>query len=300
MTRTTSRWRALLLASALCASVALAATQEEADRAYADEDWATAATAYRSLFSENPADGRSAYRLAASLRHTGDLEEAAVWLGKAAEAGIPAQFIEAERAALGMAANDRDAALAALEAAADAGFSNAEAFEDSETFAPIAADPRFAVVLDRFRRNAAPCEHTAAFSDFDFWVGNWRVKDAGGSVQGENRIEKSQGGCLLTETWQGATGGTGTSMNYYDPAAQQWVQVWVSPTLQIDIRGGLVGGAMRLTGTIYYLTRNERFPFRGTWTPGPSGVVRQHFEQSSDEGETWATWFDGYYHPKDD
>jgi hypothetical protein len=26
------------------------------------------------------------------------------------------------------------------------------------------------------------------------------------------------------------------------------------------------------------------------------GVVRQHFEQSSDGGETWATVFDGYYH----
>ena len=300
MIRRPSRWRTFLIASVLCGSTVLAATQEEADKAFADQDWPEAATAYRALVGENPSDGRSAYRLAASLRHAGELEEASVWLTKAGEAGIPEQFIEAERAALGMAANDREAALVALEAAAAAGFSNAEAFENSETFAPIAADPRFAVVLDRFRRNAAPCEHTAAFSDFDFWVGNWRVLDAGGAFQGENRIEKSQGGCLLLETWQGATGGTGTSMNYYDPATGQWVQVWVSPTLQIDIRGGLESGAMRLTGTVYYLTNDERLPFRGTWTPRPDGVVRQHFEQSNDDGETWSTWFDGYYHPNID
>ena len=44
----------------------------------------------------------------------------------------------------------------------------------------------------------------------------------------------------------------------------------------------------------------QRQPFRGTWTPLEDGVVRQHFEQSGDDGATWTTWFDGYYHPKTD
>jgi hypothetical protein len=27
----------------------------------------------------------------------------------------------------------------------------------------------------------------------------------------------------------------------------------------------------------------------------PDGRVRQLFEESEDEGKTWALWFDGYY-----
>ena len=69
---------------------------------------------------------------------------------------------------------------------------------------------------------------------------------------------------------------------------------------EIDIRGGLEDGAMRLEGTVLYLQNGQRFPFRGTWTPQPDGVVRQHFEQSTDEGQTWTTWFDGYYHRAED
>ena len=105
---------------------------------------------------------------------------------------------------------------------------------------------------------------------------------------------------MLIERWNGATGGTGTSMNFFDAAAEEWVQVWASPTLQLEIRGGLEDGAMRLVGSVFYFQNAQQFPFRGTWTPLEDGIVRQHFEQSGDGGETWTTWFDGYYHPSDE
>jgi hypothetical protein len=56
---------------------------------------------------------------------------------------------------------------------------------------------------------------------------------------------------------------------------------------------------MVLIGHALYIQSGDRRPFRGTWTPLPDGIVRQHFEESSDGGETWATWFDGYYHPQE-
>jgi hypothetical protein len=37
---------------------------------------------------------------------------------------------------------------------------------------------------------------------------------------------------------------------------------------------------------------------RITWTPNPDGTVRQHWEQSTDAGATWATIFDGLYAPR--
>lgn len=279
------------------AGVAAATTPEEAAQAYAAEDWPAAVSAYRVLAEADPADARSAYRLAVALRHTGETSEAAAWLARAEAGGVPRQFTEVERARLRMAAGDPPGALASLEAAAEAGFTNAAAIETEAQFAALADQPAFAAALDRMRRNAAPCEYDPRFAEFDFWVGRWRVLDAAGTLQGENEIEKGQAGCLLVERWRGASGGSGLSMNYFDPTAEQWVQIWVSPTLQIDIRGGLEDGAMRLTGSLYDLQSSERLPFRGTWTPRPDGVVRQHFEQSRDDGATWQTWFDGYYHP---
>jgi hypothetical protein len=52
-----------------------------------------------------------------------------------------------------------------------------------------------------------------------------------------------------------------------------------------------------LTGHAYDIQEGHDRPFRGTWTPMEDGVVRQHFEESSNGGQTWTTWFDGYYHP---
>ena len=74
----------------------------------------------------------------------------------------------------------------------------------------------------------APCsdEH---HRDFDFWLGTgWRVETADGQHAGDNVITREENGCLLIERWQGAQGGTGTSMNYYSRETGQWRQVWVS------------------------------------------------------------------------
>jgi hypothetical protein len=258
-----------------------------------------AVVAYRELLEANPADGRAAYRLAVSLRHAGELGEAERWLEQAAANGVPGAYVEAERARLRAVAGDSRGALASLSAAAKAGYTDADGISQAPEFAGLSSAPGFADAVALMRRNATPCEFDPRFSDFDFWVGRWRVLDAAGNPQGANEIEKTEGGCLLIERWRGATGTTGTSMNFFDPAAGEWVQIWVSPTLQIDIRGGLTDGSMRLEGEILDLQSGDRRPFRGTWTPQAGGVVRQHFEQLADDGSTWATWFDGYYHRDD-
>lgn len=134
------------------------------------------------------------------------------------------------------------------------------------------------------------------FRDFDFWLGTWRVVDANGEEAGRNRIERAQQGCLVLENWQGATGGTGTSLNYYDPVAGAWRQVWVSPGALIDIRGGLADGSMVLTGSIVYVAEARSLPFRGTWTALPDGRVRQYFEEQRQVG-VWTAWFEGFYEP---
>ena len=52
----------------------------------------------------------------------------------------------------------------------------------------------------------SPCS-APEHSQFDFWVGSWRVTDTEGVFQGTNRIEKILGGCALQEHWQGLARG---------------------------------------------------------------------------------------------
>ncbi|KAA3650728.1 MAG: hypothetical protein DWP95_01090 [Proteobacteria bacterium] len=149
-------------------------------------------------------------------------------------------------------------------------------------------------------QNSNPCDQ-ANYHDFDFWVGNWAVYgdlDKSGPLLGTNRITKSQGGCLITEHWTSANGNTGTSMNFYDGSQNKWVQHWVSQDgISISYSGGLDNDSMVLTGKIYYANRDDHpiRDFKGKWTPLDDGVVKQHFEESIDGGESWQPWFTGYY-----
>ena len=141
-----------------------------------------------------------------------------------------------------------------------------------------------------------PCNAMEQFGQFDFWVGEWTVAIADGTQAGRNLITKEKGGCLLTEHWTSVRGGTGFSLNYYDPAAGEWVQNWVDGSGSIiDIRGGIEDGSMVLEGTIQYIGNGVVNAFRGKWTLLADTRVRQFFEQSTDGGKTWTTWFEGFY-----
>ena len=85
------------------------------------------------------------------------------------------------------------------------------------------------------------CETGAGFADFDFWVGEWNVysNDAARQFQGTNSITKHYNDCLVKETWQGAGGSGGFSINYFNPLKDEWRQVWVAGGYSIDYTGGL-------------------------------------------------------------
>ena len=144
------------------------------------------------------------------------------------------------------------------------------------------------------------CGGLNGFSDFDFWVGEWEVFDsATGEKLGEDIIQKIESGCLLLEHWKSVSGGTGTSLNYYNPVTREWRQVWVSEgRYAIDIVGGVRSGSMVLEGSIYNFA-GAVWDFRGNWTPRPDGSVRQFFEQFNHDSNDWATWFDRRYVRKD-
>jgi hypothetical protein len=142
-----------------------------------------------------------------------------------------------------------------------------------------------------------PCA-SGPFREFDFWVGQWVVRGPRGKVAGENDITSEEGGCAIVEHWRSAAGGTGQSLNFYDPKAKRWKQKWVSQGSVLEMEGEFKDGAMILEGPLQYVGQGRETILKGTWTKLPDGRLRQYFEESDDGGKTWKPWFDGYYSRK--
>jgi hypothetical protein len=284
----------IAMTAMMMAGAATAATPEDAAKLFAAEHWAEAAEAYGALAAAENGNLQYRYRHAVALRRAGNLAAAEEALLAATASGLPAGYADIERTKLALAAGDRETALNAL-AAAGASVASPALLENDEELSALRGTPAFESAVARARAMAMPCESLPQARQFDFWLGRWRVEDAGGAHAGDNHIRKAELGCVLIENWTSQNGGTGMSINYFDPVSGQWVQNWVGLNLLIDLRGSLVGDAMMLEGTMHNYREGTTSPLRGTWTPLPDGRVRQHFEHTADGGATWTTWFDGYY-----
>jgi len=144
---------------------------------------------------------------------------------------------------------------------------------------------------------AAQCSDAEKAHQFDFWVGEWEVF-SDGKLAGSNSIRPILDGCVLQEMWSGAQGSAGSSLNFYNPQTDKWHQFWVWRNgTTLNLAGGLENGRMVLQGDSKSRT-GEAMRNRITWTDNPDGTVRQFWEVSKDQGETWQTAFDGLYKKK--
>ena len=268
----------------------------DADALFESEAWQAAAAAYADETIRNPDDGRAWFRLAISSRESGDLDSAVQSLERAEALQFSSVRVQIERSRQELVAGDSSVAVGTLRGLFDAGFTSVGLITNDPTLSAMSGDAEYDALIADMSVQAYPCEHDERFSEFDFWLGEWEVRDAAGNIAGTNRIEKVEHGCLITETWTGASGSTGFSINYLDASDGKWVQIWnAAGGTQINYRGGLADDGMLLIGEISSAAGGTAAPFRGLWTPLPDGRVRQLFEQSNDGGETWVTWFDGYY-----
>jgi hypothetical protein len=136
----------------------------------------------------------------------------------------------------------------------------------------------------------------AEFHQFDFWEGRWDVFGPAGKLAGHNTIASVQGGCALVESWTGADGGTGTSLNFYDRTDRRWHQSWIGSTGgALRLAGGLKGSGMVLAADPVVRPDGTTVVNRITWTPLADGAVRQVWEVSKDGGREWQVVFDGKY-----
>ena len=143
-----------------------------------------------------------------------------------------------------------------------------------------------------------PCAKRPESRQFDFWVGEWEVRNPKGQLAGTNSVQLILGDCVIAENWTGARGNSGKSFNFYDAGTGKWHQLWV------DDRGGVLrlageyrDGAMRFEGETPRGDGKKTLE-RLTFTALPDGRVRQFWEQSVDDGKTWSVAFDGTYTKK--
>ncbi|UCC25732.1 MAG: hypothetical protein JSU98_01290 [Gemmatimonadales bacterium] len=143
---------------------------------------------------------------------------------------------------------------------------------------------------------SAPCS-APEYRAFDFWIGEWDVFSPDGRKVGANAIRSTMGGCVLHESYDGQQGFHGESFNSWDALRGVWHQSWMdnSGTVLL-IEGGVRDGAMVLEGTTMGAD-GATVLNRITWTVlNESGDrVRQHWQASTDGGETWTQVFDGEY-----
>jgi hypothetical protein len=246
--------------------------------------------------AQEPQDAAGWFAAAQEARAAGNFDEASEALEKAAAGGFAPVRVSFERARLLALGGDGEAAVAVLQGLADNGFTAVAFVTGDPILGTLAGDAAFDQLVVDMSIKAYPCENDEAFRAFDFWIGDWVVHGPAGALAGTNTIRSAERGCVLIENWTSVAGGTGMSINYLDKSAGEWVQVWhAEGGSQIHIRGGMTEEGMQLVGRIHNVSTNTTAPFRGLWTSLEDGRVRQYFEQSTDGGETWTPWFEGFY-----
>lgn len=253
------------------------------------QDWAASADAYGELAGAHADNATFAFRYAYSLHMLGRYEQAVAAHDRAA--GFPAfRTMARYNQACALAKLGRiDESFAALDRAVEDGFAQSELIRTDADLESLHEDPRWANLLAAFEAPAS--SHAMAF-----WVGVWQVRSPDGQLLGTNRITREQNGHVVRESWTGADGSTGTSLNFLDPATGHWRQIWVDAQGGVlDISGSVRGdGSLLMTGTMNPVTGTGH-PSRMILMPIEGGGVRQVFETSDDEGRTWRQTFEGIY-----
>jgi tetratricopeptide (TPR) repeat protein len=288
----------LLLLTSIACFAQSSITPEDRQKAnsfYVAADWTNAIAAYKKIADAEPQNWNARTRLGASLTAKGDAKEAIKPLEEAVK--IANNNLSMYYLASAYASNhDSDLAFQWLEKAAANGFGFLNMFDNDKGFAALKSDARYDKGREGILKSVYPCRYSEKSRQFDFWIGEWDVKNVQGQPAGKSKIELTLGDCVILENWT-STGPalySGKSINLYNTTSQKWIQTW------FDDKGGLIefiNGEYKENKMIFVTlpdSKNQitRLTF---YNIGPD-LVRQQFETTSDDGKTWKTTTDLSYH----
>ncbi len=128
-------------------------------------------------------------------------------------------------------------------------------------------------IVDRLKAQVKSRQCAAPeYRQFDFWAGDWEVRDKKGELEGTNLITLDHDGCVLTEHWS-SPGQTGASLTMYDFRTRLWTQSWYDSFGNLlVISGNFENGSLTLQG--HRLTPEGKPAVeRCIWTPLSDGRV---------------------------
>ena len=270
--------------------------QIRANAFYQAGDWAKSADAYGKIVSLEDSNVRALYRLGLSLLNLNKAVEAVPHLERAMTAWPNTVFALALARAYARTDN-KAKAFEILEKSVTIGGIARDALTSEKDFAAWQTDPQFKELVRKSDHAVNPCKAKTEFRQFDFWIGEWDVKTPQGLPAGSSSVQLILGQCIIFENWTGGGGTNGKSFNIFDANDSKWHQTWVDDkgTFTHYI-GGLVDASMVVVADT--VIAGKKTLAKMTFTKLPNGDVRQHGENSTDDGKTWTTSFDLIYSRK--
>jgi len=268
----------------------------EANKYYSASDWVNAVTAYEKIVKLEPANPNANYRLGLSFLNLNKMAEAQTHLEKAMTASPNPIFALALARSYARVGN-KAKAFEVIEKSTKAGGIAPEALIAEKDLAQWKDDAGFKDLIAKSDLAVNPCKASPEFRQFDFWIGEWDVKNPQGVPSGSSSIQLMLGQCVIFENWSGGGGSNGKSFNIYDTNDKKWHQTYVDDkgTFTHYI-GSLINGEMVITADT--VIGGKRTFAKMTFSKMPNGDVRQHGENSIDEGKIWTTSFDLTYSRK--
>jgi tetratricopeptide (TPR) repeat protein len=274
-----------------------APSTQRANELFEAKKWAEAADVYEAIVKADPDNAKAWYQLASARYWLGQYAQAAaafqknISLAKNATAMFNLACVYARM-------NEKEKALDLL----------GKAFApDSKSFAYLQYDlndPDLSSLRDDQRykelwlavdKKRNPCMYSVEARQFDFWIGEWDVYNPTGRKDGTSVIQRIANGCGILENWTGAIGGSGKSINFYDPQVGKWFQYWIGADGNPQRFSGVYrNGAIRYEGGPSTLNGKSVLR-RLTFFNVDANTIRQLAEQSDDDGKTWTIGYDYKY-----
>jgi hypothetical protein len=287
----------LFLASAGVAQtpVGTAVTPEmraAANDAYQKQDWAAAAERFDKIVKIEEKNAGARYRYGMALLNLNRNDEALANLDAAMSISPNAVFALASARAYARVGK-KDKAYETLEKSLTIGGIAPESLAGEKDFAGFKTEPRFIEFVKKSDLAVNPCKARPEFRQFDFWIGEWAPKNVQGLTVGSSSVQLILGSCIIFENWSTPVS-NGKSFNLFNTRDGRWHQTWVDDKgTWTEYVGGLVDGKMVLDSEV--VNNGKKTIARMTFSKLPNGDVRQHGENSADDGKSWTTSFDFTY-----
>ena len=280
------------LAQVPATSTITAEERTAANEAYQKQDWKAAVDRYGKIVKAEDKNAGARYRLGVALLNLDRLPDATTQLEAAMTISPNAVFALALARAHARG-SEKEKMYAVLEQSLKLGGISADTMNGEKDFATVKAEPKFLEYVKKLDGAANPCRSRPEYREFDFWIGEWAPQNAQGVTVGTSSIQLILNSCIIFENWETPVS-SGKSFNLFDARDGKWHQTWVDAVGNMThYVGGIQDGKMVLVSET--TANGNRSLAKMTFSKLPDGSVRQHGENSTDNGKTWATTFDFKY-----